>query len=439
MLWYDPEQLSSGILHFYVDGKNSFDLYKTGSGWELVNYNGGEVPQEVTSAATQLTGTTPTVSGPGSETVTKLTTPSGDDWFGSLVDPMIPNDLGGAALLFGGLFGAPLLSELGTIGGAAGIDPASAAGAMGGEVTGGLSLTDTLGGTAGGSMDLTDIIEELGNFTGGDTADGFTGSLDELFTAAEGSGSSSLASSLLKALGLGGTESTGGGLADGWLARLLGAAIPAGLGAYGASQQSDALRALAEKQMGLESDRFNTLLGREDAAIKRQQDAINWARQQGEPYRQQLSALLGNPSSFLQSEGVQSSVQQGTNALGRALSAKVGNPAGNMTAMGEMQNYATNSLYDKLGAEITRLGQLGGLTSAGSAGASVPGIQTTLSQNVQNAGSGAATGSIQSDRDVLGNLSYGLANVFNPQPQQSSLETLLRSYTGGGSGVFKGY
>jgi hypothetical protein len=344
-------------------------------------------------------------------------------------------------LLFGGLFGAPLLSELGAIGGAAGIDPAAAAGAMGGEVTGGLSLADTLGVTAGGSMDLTDVLKTLAEEGGDEIID-----LKEIFpdigniTPVDNFG-------LLDSLKIGDfsgalktlLSGTGGGDSTSSLAKILGAILPAGMGAYGASQQSDALRALAEKQMGLESERFNTLLGREDAAIKRQQDAINWARQQGEPYRQQLSALLGNPSSFLQSEGVQSSVQQGTNALGRALSAKVGNPAGNMTAMGEMQNYATNSLYDKLGAEITRLGQLGGLTSAGSAGASVPGIQTTLSQNVQNAGSGAATGSIQSDRDVLGNLSYGLANVFNPQPQQSSLETLLRSYTGGGSGVFKGY
>ena len=156
----------------------------------------------------------------------------------------------------------------------------------------------------------------------------------------------------------------------------------------------------------------------------------------GAPYRKQLSDLVSDPSSFLQSPGVRASVDQGTNSLARALSAKVGNPIENMTALGDIQGYSTNALYGKLGEEMQRLGTLGGLGSFGTAGATIPGIGTNLNQNVQNAGSQAQTGSIQADRDLLGNISYGLSSILNPQPQTNSIETQLARLLGG-SNIFR--
>lgn len=124
-IYYDPEQLSTGIVHLYVDGQNSFDLYQTAKGWELVNYYGGQVPPELATTVNQLVGPIAGVSGPGSETVTKLTTPDSGgfgifDVIDKVVDPLVPDNLSGAAMLFASLFGAPLASELGLTGATAG-------------------------------------------------------------------------------------------------------------------------------------------------------------------------------------------------------------------------------------------------------------------------------------------------------------------------------
>jgi hypothetical protein len=231
----------------------------------------------------------------------------------------------------------------------------------------------------------------------------------------------SLLSTIAKALGM--TPDS--------LWKLLGAIAPAALGAFGASQQSNALEQLARDQMALEQGRFTTLLGREDEAIKRQQAAIEWARSQGAPYRKQLSDLIANPSSFLQSPGVQSSVQQGTDALSRALSAKVGNPIGNMTALSDIQGYSTNALYSKLAEEMQRLGVLGGLSPAGTSGATVPGIGTNLNQNVQDLSGKTQAAAIGADSNIWNAVGSGLANVFNPQPSLSDLLKQLQ-----GSNIF---
>jgi len=116
----------------------------------------------------------------------------------------------------------------------------------------------------------------------------------------------------------------------------------------------------------------------------------------GAPYRQKLSDLYADPSSFLKSPEVQVPVQQGTDALARSLSAQVGNPIGNMSALGELQNYSANQLFGRLGQEKDRLGGFGGLSAYNQA---APQAAAT------------AAGSTRGIYDALGS---GLANLTNP-------------------------
>jgi hypothetical protein len=159
----------------------------------------------------------------------------------------------------------------------------------------------------------------------------------------------------------------------------LGNLLGTGLGLLGANAQQNAAGDLADKYWGA-----------------------------GEPYRQRLSSLYSNPASFLTSPEVTTSVDQGTNALARSLSAKVGNPVGSGTALQELQNYSTNSLYGQLGAEKNRLAQFGGLSSINSAIPATGAAAASTSGNLWN---------------VAGS---GLANVFNPAPtQDQSLAKIL--------------
>ena len=103
--------------------------------------------------------------------------------------------------------------------------------------------------------------------------------------------------------------------------RIASGAGSAALGMYGANQSADAMERISDKYMNL-----------------------------GAPYRQKLSDLYANPDSFLTSKEVTTPVQQGTDALARALSVK-GNPTGSGNALQEMQNYSSNMLFGKLGDE----------------------------------------------------------------------------------------
>ena len=165
--------------------------------------------------------------------------------------------------------------------------------------------------------------------------------------------------------------------------RLLGTLGAAGLGAYGANQSAEAYERLANQYMGM-----------------------------GAPYRERLAASYANPEAYLTSPEVTASVDQGTNALARALSVK-GNPAGNATALQGLQSYATNSLYGQLGNERQRLANFGGLSqlTGGAPSAAMAGI---------NAGQGVY--------DAAG---WGLNKTFNPQPTMADLIRQLQ----GGSGL----
>ncbi len=184
-----------------------------------------------------------------------------------------------------------------------------------------------------------------------------------------------------------------GGSVDDWL-KIAGAAAPGLLGALGNYQSGQSLKDLASQQKS-QFDQFQAM---------------------GAPYRQRLSDLYANPGGYLNSPEVQVPVQQGTDALARSLSAKVGNPIGNMTALSELQNYSANQLFGKLGQEKDRLAGFGGLSAYNQTGAGAP-----LATQLQQLGIGA-------DAGVWGGLGRAAGDVFNPAP--TTLADLLKQMQG---------
>ena len=213
-------------------------------------------------------------------------------------------------------------------------------------------------------------------------------------------------------------------------AALLGAAGPSLLSMFGLEQQQDSMNAISQQQMAAEQARyadlvareqarFGTLMGREDEAIARQRGDIDFGRAQGAPYRDRLAGLYADPTSFLSSPEVMVPVQQATDALARALSVK-GNPAGNPAAMSEIQNYASNQLFGRLGQEKDRLSGFGGLSAFNQAGATVPGIGSSLpgsataGSNVGTSGGlSALLGGAQAGAQQWGDLGRGLRNLMS--------------------------
>ena len=182
---------------------------------------------------------------------------------------------------------------------------------------------------------------------------------------------------LLKSLSSG-VSSLNSGIA-GMKGNSLLSALPGILGAYAANNQTKAYTNLANQYMGM-----------------------------GQPYRDQLSSLMANPSSFLSSDQVKIPVQQGTDALMRSLSTQ-GNPWGQGNALQQGQQYATNSLYSQLQSKQNQLGQLGGLASFSSAAPA------------------AQNGAIASNANTANALGNSVSSIFNP-PQ-----TLAQQLQGLGS------
>lgn len=166
---------------------------------------------------------------------------------------------------------------------------------------------------------------------------------------------------------------------DDWLS-VLGTAGATGLGVYSANRQADLLENLSKEYSGY-----------------------------GAPYRQKLTDLYANPSGFLSSPEVQVPVQQGTDAAAKALSAKVGNPVFSGTALSELQNYASNQLFGKLGQEKDRLAGFGGLTGYNAAAP------------------GAATAAIAAQPGALTTLAGGVSDILNPK---QSLTDLMKMFQG---------
>lgn len=215
------------------------------------------------------------------------------------------------------------------------------------------------------------------------------------------------------------------------LLKAIGPAIPGLLGAFASKDQSGALKEISQAQQAAEqaryedlvrrdSERFQTLMGREDAAIARQRGDIDYARAATEPYRQRLSDLYANPDSFLTSNEVTKPVQMGTDMLMRSLSMQ-GNPFGSGNALQQGQSYASDQLFGKLGQEKDRLGTLGGMGPLGQSGANVPGIATNLSGNASagsgvgtQAGSQALLGSSQANTNIWNSLGSAANSIFSP-------------------------
>jgi len=169
----------------------------------------------------------------------------------------------------------------------------------------------------------------------------------------------------------------GNGTDSDWI-KLFGQVGPSLLGMYASNQQANAYGDLAARYEGY-----------------------------GAPYRSKLSELYSDPTAFLNSQEVQVPVQLGTDAMARALSTQ-GNPAGSGSAMQQLQNYASNTLFSRLGQEKDRLAGFGGLTQYASAAPQI------------------ASGAIDANRGVYDSIGYGIGQVANPP---RSLSDILKQYS----------
>lgn len=228
--------------------------------------------------------------------------------------------------------------------------------AYGGLGAGGLAGTEV---AAGGAMDM-------GVGLGGEL--GAWGGITPLATTAAGTGAAGTAasalSSLLKQAGIDASP----GMLD-----LIGKGLGLGLGVYGANQQANSTEDLYNRFFDL-----------------------------GAPYRASLASLEANPEGFYSSPMVQGALQQGSDALSRSLSAKVGNPILNPTAMQEMQNFTTRGLLD---AYNNRFSQLSSAGQLGVSQAAPLGVQSSNAQSgVYNALGAGASSLFGNQRDYTGEL-----------------------------------
>lgn len=291
----------------------------------------------------------------------------------------------GGAILTGGLSGALGNALTGTQG--TGIFGGSGFGDFFGNSGFGSSGSDVAGGIGGGGSDAIGGGMEtgafdmygMGNYPGGAVSSGM--GPGSIFANVP---NQSALQGLLSQIGI-----TDPGAA-GTLAKLL----PSILGGLGSMSQTDALKDLAAQQ------------GQNSAQLQAM----------GAPYRNALAKLYANPAAFLSSPEVTTSVDQGTQAMARALSAQFGNPVGSGTALQELQNYAANQLFGKLGQEKDRLAGFGGLTAYNNAGANSFGnMQIPLA-------------AANSESNLWNAIGSGLNTVLNPQP---TLVDLLRELRGG--------
>jgi hypothetical protein len=172
---------------------------------------------------------------------------------------------------------------------------------------------------------------------------------------------------------------TGGSGGGGTNLDLMGKLLGTGLGMYGANQQANSTRDLA-----------------------------NQFAEYGAPYRQKLSNLYTNPDSFLGSQEVQKPVQMGSDIMARSLSTQ-GNPTGSGRAMQQLQNYSADQLFGRLGQEKDRLAGFGGLASYNAAAPTVASNAAGMENNWMN---------------VAG---AGIADIFNPPKQYGSLADLFKT------------
>lgn len=147
---------------------------------------------------------------------------------------------------------------------------------------------------------------------------------------------------------------------------------------------------------------------------RRQEDQAREYDSRTRPYRVQLAELEKDPTAYLTSPAVTGPVQQGTDALARALSVRFGNPTGSGTALQELQNYATTSLAGNLQNEKRRLAALSGIPNAAAAYPA------------------AAQAAIDSERGIYDVAGSTLYDITNPKPTlKQLLEEIYKMNSGG--------
>jgi hypothetical protein len=375
---FEAEALQNGIAHYFdpSTGQNTFDLFTGGgggyydvtggpTGLKLYNYTGGPIPAELQSLADKYMLASPEAiqaaqdpNGPGNN--------QGGSDFSNLLT--LASFIGGP-MAMSGAFGGAGFEGVSGVEGFAG-DPSWGVNSIGDSMFDWEQFTPDWFDSGAPYFTETSTPFNWEQFTPNFMKDGQTFWPEGITDSATGP-LSKLASAL--------------GTSEGNLTKLLGSLIPAGLGAYGASKQSDAFTNLA-----------------------------NQFASYGTPYRGKLADLYADPSKFLSSPEVQVPVQQGTDALARSLSEKVGNPIENPTALQDIQNYASNQLFGRLGQEKDRLGGFGALSA------------------YNQAAPGAAANAAGSEGNIFNAIGYGVGNYLNPP---TPLEQLLKSLQG--SSIFK--
>lgn len=253
----------------------------------------------------------------------------------------------------------------------AGFDPSSLGswdvpGFTGGDASWGVNSLADAGGWPDG-LDWNSVFPENGQFSGGTMSNADIMSqiganpslLEQVKSVLNTPGTSQAKSALSKIL-------SGNGNSDDFL-KVGGSLASTLLGMYGANRQQNSLQTLSNQYAGY-----------------------------GAPYRAMLASSYADPAAFLaNSPDIKASVDQGTSALARSLSTQ-GNPTGSGAALGQLQNYATQSLYGQLGNERNRLANFGGLS------------------NFNAAAPQLATQSINSQGNLLNAIGSGISSITNP-------------------------
>lgn len=134
------------------------------------------------------------------------------------------------------------------------------------------------------------------------------------------------------------------------------------------------------------------------------QGYADWARNQGQPYRDALQGSYANPMGYLSSPEVTGAVQQGTDALSRSLSMG-GNPVGSGGALQQLQNYSTNQQLDRLAQYRQQLGGFGGMNAINQSIPGAAGAAIGAQGNTWNAGGSLLT-------DLFGRGAAGGGGIF---------------------------
>ncbi|MBM3460750.1 MAG: hypothetical protein FJX76_01485 [Armatimonadetes bacterium] len=227
--------------------------------------------------------------------------------------------------------------------------------------------------------------------------------------------------------------------------QLGGAVAPSLLGAYAASEQADKFasvaRELSDREdmryqdlVRRESERYADIKAREDAAIGRQQDAIQFGRGVTEPSRLRYEGSFAPGFSMGNEPGYRDALDQITQSMLRGLSVS-GNPFDSPNAWEQtLTDVGVKFAFPALQGYRAQNAATGGYSSFGGAGASVPGITTLLPVTASagsgvgtQAGAGAATGAIGADANLYNAIGSGISNVFNPPTSIADLVKLLKA------------